>query len=173
LFPINSLMLHGIIYAEHAAHLDNDPGNDFANEVHDYFGTGTALQEMYITPSLLTSANWDVLAEAALWSRNNAGVLKDTHWIGGDPGRLEAYGWAAWSPRKSIVTLRNPDAKTQTYLLDLSRALELPSGASQNYSVKLMWPRGATVPRLLRASRSERIELAPFEVLTVELSPTR
>lgn len=173
LFPINSLMLHGIIYAEHAAHLNSDPANDFANEVHDYFGTGTELQEMYITPSLLTSANWDVLAEAALWSRNNAAVLKDTHWIGGDPGRLEAYGWAAWSPRKSIVTLRNPDAKTQSYLLDLSRALELPSGAPQNYAVKLMWPRGATVPRLLSASRSERIELAPFEVLTVELSPAR
>lgn len=173
LFPINSLMLHGIIYAAHAAHLDRDPGNDFANEVHDYFGTGTELQEMYITPSLLTPANWDVLAEAARWSRDNSEVLKDTHWIGGDPGRLETYGWAAWSPGKSIITLRNPDAKRQSYLLDLPRALELPSGTPRYYAVKLMWPRGAVVPRRLRADRAELIELAPFEVLTIELSPTR
>ncbi|HEX3423068.1 MAG TPA: enterotoxin [Sphingomicrobium sp.] len=173
LFPINSLMLHGIIYAQHAAHLDSDPGNDFASEVHDYFGTGTELQEMYITPSLLTSSNWQTLAEAARWSRENSEVLKDTHWIGGDPGRLEVYGWAAWSPRKSIVTLRNPDAKPQSYLLGLARALELPSGAPQNYFAKRLWPAGAQELRLLQAGQAERIDLAPFEVLTIELSPAR
>lgn len=173
LFPINSLMLHGIIYAQHAAHLDSDPGDDFANEVHDYFGTGTELQEMYITPSLLTAANWDTLAEAARWSRDNADVLKDTHWIGGDPGRLEVYGWAAWSPRKSIITLRNPDARAQSYLLDAGRALELPSGAARTYSVRAIWPAGAKAPRQMDADRPEQIELAPFEVLTIELSPMR
>ena len=173
LFPINSLMLHGIIYAEHAAHLASDPGNDFGNEVHAYFATGTELQEMYITPSLLTPADWDLLAEAARWSRDNEEVLKDTHWIGGDPGRLEVYGWASFGPRKSIVTLRNPDEKAQSYLLDLSRALEPPSGTPRYYEAKLVWPRGATIPRLLRAGRAERIDLSPFEVLTIELSPAR
>ncbi|MGB8377777.1 MAG: enterotoxin, partial [Rhodanobacteraceae bacterium] len=49
LFPLNSLMLHGIIYAQHAKGLDSDPGNDFADEVRSYFATGTGLQEMYIT----------------------------------------------------------------------------------------------------------------------------
>ena len=44
--------------------LDTDPGGDFADEVRDYFGTGTQLQEMYVTPALLTETDWDVLAEA-------------------------------------------------------------------------------------------------------------
>src|SRR6202012_4309592 len=79
LFPINSLMLHGMIYAAKAKNLGDDPAGDFRSEVHDYFGTGTQLQEMYITPDLLTQSNWDVLAEAAKWSRANAAVLKDTH----------------------------------------------------------------------------------------------
>jgi hypothetical protein len=124
LFPINSLMLHGIIYAQHAVHLDTDPGHDFANEVHSYFATGTDLQEMYITPSLLTKQDWDTLAQAATWSRANAGVLRDTHWIGGDPGRLDVYGWAAWSPSKSFITLRNPDDKPQLAILDVDRQLQ-------------------------------------------------
>ncbi len=51
LFPLSSLMLHGIIYARQAKNLDTDPQDDFANEVHDYFGNGTQLQEMYVTPS--------------------------------------------------------------------------------------------------------------------------
>lgn len=173
LFPLNSFMLHGIIYAQHAAHLDSDPGNDFANEVHSYFGSGTELQELYVTPSLLTPQNWDTLAQAARWSRENAGVLKDTHWIGGDPGRLDAYGWAAWSPAKSIVTLRNPDARPQSFLLDLDRALELPAGAPKVYSVRTLWPGASALPRRMRADRPEAIVLAPFEVLTIELAPVQ
>lgn len=169
LFPLNSLMLHGIIYAQHATGLDSDPGDDFANEVHSYFASGTALQELYVTPSLLTPKNWDALAAAARWSRANAEILKDSHWIGGDPGRLEVYGWAAWSPEKAIVTLRNPDARPQSFLLDLPRALELPEGAAETYTAKALWSGGAVVPASLRTDRPTEIRLAPFEVLTIEL----
>ena len=90
-------MLHGMIYAERHKQLSADPSNDFRNEIRSYFGTGTQLQEMYITPSLLSTQNWDDLAEAAKWSRANADVLKDTHWVGGDPAWQQVYGvdWVA------------------------------------------------------------------------------
>jgi hypothetical protein len=116
LFPLNSLMLPGIIYAKRAEHLGDDPVHAFAHEVHSYFGCGTQLQEMYITHSLLSDADWDNLADAANWSRKNAAVLADTHWVGGDPGKLEVYGWAAWSPEKAILTVRNPSNQPQTFL---------------------------------------------------------
>jgi len=173
LFPLNSLMLHGIIYAQHAVGLDSDPDNDFANEVHSYFASGTELQEMYITPSLLTPQNWDTLAQAARWSRDNAQVLKDSHWLGGDPGRLQVYGWAAWSPDKSIVTLRNPDDKPQSFLLDLPRALELPAGAASRFTAKTLWPADAAAPTALGGDGPTTITLKPFEVLTLELTPRR
>ena len=131
LFPLNSLMLHGMIYAKHRKQLDSDPGNDFRNEIRSYFGTGTQLQEMYITPSLLTDANWDDLAEAAKWSRANAEVLKDTHWVGGDPAWLEVYGWASWTPAKGILVLRNPSDQEKTIRVRLQDVFELPPGAAQ------------------------------------------
>ena len=173
LFPINSLMLHGIIYAQHAVGLDTDPGHDFANEVHDYFATGTDLQELYITPSLLTPQNWDTLAQAANWSRANADVLRDTHWIGGDPGRLDVYGWAAWSPKKSFITLRNPDDKPRLAVLDAGRQLQLPKDAAPVFVVSDVWHSGGdSVPKMLDARRQTTIMLAPFEVLTLQLTPT-
>lgn len=171
LFPINSLMLHGIIYAQKNKRLNTDPGHDFANEVHAYFGTGTQLQEMYITPSLLTKDDWDTLADAAKWSRANADVLRDTHWIGGDPGRLDVYGWASWSPSKSIITLRNPDSHPQTAVIDLQRQLELPHGATRQFSVHDVWKSGGDVPPRLDADHVSTITLAPFEVLTLQLTP--
>ncbi|MBD8872941.1 enterotoxin [Rhodanobacter sp. DHB23] len=172
LFPIDSLMLHGIIYAQKNPRLDTDPGHDFANEVRSYFATGTELQEMYITPSLLTPQDWDMLAEGAKWSRANAGVLRDNHWIGGDPGRLDVYGWAAWSPKKAIVTFRNPDDKPQIAVVDLQRQLQLPPGVARHFSVRDVWRNGgANVPKTLDADHASTITLAPFEVLTLELTP--
>jgi hypothetical protein len=172
LFPINSLMLHGIIYAKENRKLNTDPGHDFANEVHSYFATGTELQEMYITPSLLSTGDWDMLAEAARWSRANAGVLRDTHWIGGAPDRLDVYGWAAWSPGKSIITLRNPNDHAQVAVIDLQRQLELPADAVRRFRAHSPWKSDTGKPaRTLDADRPDTITLAPFEVLTLELAP--
>src|SRR5580704_17306474 len=169
LFPLNSLMLHGLIYARQAEHLDSDPGNDFANEVHDYFGSGTQLQEMYISHALLSKNNWDVLAEAANWSRRNARTLRDTHWIGGDPGKLEVYGWAAWSRAKGILTLRNPSDQRQSISLDVGRVFELPPGAPRRFAASSPWKRDrATPPVRLAAGEEHVFTLEPFEVLTLE-----
>jgi hypothetical protein len=169
LFPLNSLMLHGLIFARQAEHLDSDPGNDFKNEVHDYFGTGTQLQEMYISHALLSENNWDVLAESANWSRRNAGVLRDTHWIGGDPGKLEVYGWAAWSREKAILTLRNPSDQRKSIAIDVGRAFELPPGVPHRFVASSPWKqdRGAS-PISLAAGERHVFMLEPFEVLTLE-----
>jgi hypothetical protein len=169
LFPLNSLMLHGLIFAKQAKHLDTDPDGDFIDEVHDYFGTGTDLQEMYITPSLLSKEDWDALAEAARWSRENAAVLKDTHWIGGDPGKLEVYGYAAWTPQKGIVVLRNPSDREQDFLLDVGKAFELPEGAARVYRAHSPWAADKwRAPIQLRAGVAARIVLKPFEVRTLD-----
>ena len=50
LYPLNSLMLHGIIYARTAHGLNYDTNNIFKSEIRAFFGNGTQLQEMYITP---------------------------------------------------------------------------------------------------------------------------
>jgi hypothetical protein len=170
LFPLNALMLHGLIYAKQARSLMTDPNNDFPSEVRDYFGTGTQLQEMYITPSLLTAANWDEIAEGAKWSRANADTLVDTHWIGGDPQRLEPYGWASWSPRKGILTLRNPSNVAQSIAIDIERAFELPSSAPRRYSASSPWKqdRGKAAVTF-RAGEERRIRLEPYEVSTLEM----
>ena len=172
LFPLSSLMLHGIVYAALLKELSSDPGHDFANEVHSYFGSGTQLQELYITPSLLTSEDWNNLAESAKWSRENAEILKDTHWVGGDPAWLEVYGWASWSPQKSILVLRNPADRPQSVALDLPETLETPANAARRYRAKSPWKADAAQPVLMiDASEPFQVEMKPFQVLTLELTP--
>jgi hypothetical protein len=167
LFPLNSLMLHGIIYAQKADGLNTDPGNDFRDEVLSFFGSGTQMQEMYVTPSLLNQADWDMLAQAARWSREHAAILEDTHWVGGDPDQLQVYGWAAWNPRGWIVTLRNPSNSPQTFTLNPGAALELPPGAATSFSVRQPFAASAA-PEHWEANHSVSLHLQPFEVRIYE-----
>ena len=169
LYPLNSLMLHGIIYATNADRLDVTSDQDFADEVHDFFGGGTQLQELYITSKLLSTRNWDDLAEAAKWSRANADVLVDTHWVGGDPGQGEVYGWASWSPRKAILTLRNPKSASATFTADAQDLFQLPVGANKSYTLRSPWKADQGKPPMeLTAGQPHVFTLQPFEVEVLE-----
>ncbi len=171
LYPLNSLMLHGLIYAQHAKHLDSDPHGDFRDEIRSYFSTGTQLQEMYVTPTLLSPQNWNDLAQAAKWSAVNADVLCDTHWVGGNPARLDVYGWASWSARKGILALRNPSDRAQEIALDIGSVLEVPDESPREYVARSPWHGEAGSPLRLRADSTHLFRLQPFEVMTLELIP--
>ncbi|CNH87195.1 Uncharacterised protein [Yersinia frederiksenii] len=171
LFPINSLMYHGIVSAENAyfglEKVQTD--QDFADQVWSYFATGTQLQELYITPSMLNSNKWDTLADAAKWSRENSDVLVDTHWIGGDPTALAVYGWASWSKDKAIFGLRNPSDKAQSYYLDLTKDFEIPSGEATRFTLKTVYGTNASLAK--DYSKPVIITLKPLETLVIEATP--
>jgi len=171
LYPLNSLMLHGVIYNKHAHGLTTDPGNDLPAEIWSAFACGTQMQELYLTPSMLNATQWDTLAAAAKWARAKAPVLVDTHWVGGDPGKLEVYGWAAWTPQQGILTLRNPSDQPQTLTLDVASAFELPVGAPTTY--RLSSPVSGTVLPFqnVQAGRPASFTLPAFGLLVLEAHP--
>lgn len=172
LFPINSLMTHGVIYNKGARGLKTTQGEDLANEIWSGFGLGTQMQELYITPSMLKPEEWDTLAAAAKWTKANKETLVDSHWVGGDPAELAVYGFAAWSPAKGILTLRNPAATEQVFYLDAASVFELPVGAPVTYTLRS--PKGDKLPaETLEAGKPLTIKLAPFQVIVIEAIPTK
>ena len=169
LYPLNSLMLHGIIYATNALHLNAMSDEDFADQVHTFFGSGTQLQELYITPALLDQKNWDDLAEAAKWSRANANTLVDTHWIGGDPAKNEIYGWASWAPHKAILVLRNPDDQPATFTGDAGALFELAPHSPTKFRLHSPWKADKHLPGIsISAGQPHTFHLQPFEILVLE-----
>jgi hypothetical protein len=169
LYPINSLMTQGVMFANHGL---ADEAEGLVGDIRAFFASGTNCQELYLTPSLLDAQAWDALAEAAKWSRDNADVLVDTHWIGGDPIKGEVYGWASWSKRKGIIGLRNPSDKSGRIAIDIGKAFELPQGAAQKYSLKSPWKSDAAAPAVeLSANQEYAFELKPFEVFVFDATP--
>ncbi|NUQ62946.1 MAG: enterotoxin [Pirellulales bacterium] len=181
LYPISSLMIHGVFInllplAGNPYDPKNPPGSidpkDVTDEIRSFFATGVNLQELYITPERMTPEFWDVLAEAARWSRGHADVFADTHWVGGDPDQGEVYGWASWSKAKAVLGLRNPDDKPAGITLDIGKALELPDGAPRKYTLKSPWKEDVGKPAIeLSAGEEHRFELEPFGVLVFDATP--
>jgi len=173
LYPLNALMTQGVAYSRQGTAGDptfNSAG--FKDDVRAFFGSGTSLQELYLQPGKLTAEDWRVLADAAKWSRANADVLVDTHWIGNDPSRRGVYGYASWTPRKGIVTLRNPDDQPHDFMLDPGVAFELPAGARTNFTLKSPWPEDTGKPALrIGAGQPLHLTLKPFEVVVFEALP--
>src|SRR5271165_6154922 len=171
LYPLNSLMIHGILYSRNPKGLDSDPAGDFTGEVRSYFGSGTQLQELYLSPELLSKRDWDDLAASARWARANLAALRDTHWVGGDPGRLEVYGWAGWGPAGGVITLRNPSDGPAAFTLEPAGALELPSGAPRIFRVTSPYDDAPAPVGRLDAGKPILIRLRPFQVLVMDVEP--
>ncbi len=175
LYPLNSLKFQSVILARHslAAKMSNDP-KDVIDDIRMAAGSGTQMQEFFVTSAMMTPELWDTVAEAIGWMRENTDVLVDTHGIGGDPAKLEVYGYASWSPRKGVLVLRNPSDKRARIAVDLQTAFELPDGAPRRYALQSPWKDSQDRTKLtLQAGQPYRFELAPFEVLVLDALPAR
>jgi len=82
LYPLNSLMFHGAVIAKRGppGKMPLDEGS-VRHEVRAAFGCGSGLQELYITPKMLTKQMWDDIADAAKWSQARLAVLYDKEQI--------------------------------------------------------------------------------------------
>jgi len=175
LYPLNSLMLHGVVIGDRPGRAPAGMAFDeksVADEIWSFFGSGTCLQELYVSPGVPTESMLDELARAAKWSRANAGTLVDTHWVGGNPGEGEVYGWASWRPGKGILVLRNPSEDEQRFGVTPQAALELPEGAQDPMELRAVYPRDRELPTgAIEPSQAIELSLQPFETVVMELHP--
>jgi hypothetical protein len=172
LYPLNSIMFHGVIVSRRSGPAGGpiDP-LAFRHEVRAAFGCGSGIQELYITPDMPAPGMWDDLADAAKWSRRNIDTLVDTHWIGGNPGKLEVYGWASWNKSKGVLVLRNPSDKAQTFELDVAKVFELPEGAPTKYKFAPSYKDLEVDPFAAEAGKPVALEIKPLDLLIFTATP--
>lgn len=172
LYPLNSVMHHGIALGKHYQGKEIAvAGPDLKHDARSYFATGASLQELYLSPDMMTKEGWDEVANGAKWSRQNFDVLTDAHWVGGDPAKGEVYGYASWAPRKGIFMLRNPSDKPGSITLDAATMFELPKTASRDFTLSSPYADQRIRTGTLRAGQPQTFALEPFEVLVLEAQP--
>lgn len=137
--PINTLMTHGFILSRWDAVSKNMDYDGIVREMRCAFACGSGMVELYNDYKLMdeikdnqgnAGALWKDLAECIKWQQEQADVLPDAHWVGGNPWdgkKANVYGWAAWNGKKSVLTLRNPSTSAQTFTTTLREALDIPA----------------------------------------------
>lgn len=174
-FPLANLMTHGVLKG--AIDVQDigrgEPLSKFADEVVFYLARGVTMHELYISPDLLGEGEWRVLADALRWARDRFPVLRNAEMIGGDPNRLEPYGYVHWEGGRGVVAVRNPDVAPRGVTVPLDPAHGLDPGA-RDLVVERIYPTRWIAPALYRAGQSAELPpLLGYEAAVYEVRPAR
>jgi hypothetical protein len=168
--PIPALMTHGLIKGSYLVLGGaNEPPEKWRDEVVMYTGRGSALKELYVSPSILTDAEWDSVAATFHWAESNQRTLfSGGQLILGDPGRAEVYGYAHFSPEKGIITLRNPYVETRQVKIKLDRSIGISDDA-QEYLVRVSYPTQLFLGKTFRYGDTIDIEMEGYATKVLEV----
>lgn len=147
--------------------VDFPVNNDLQRDIRILLGSGTNLQELYLTPSMMNEKAWDDVAEAIRWSQRFADVLADTHWVGGNPAQGQVYGYASWrGDRGATLALRNPSSRPQIIQVTKDFFEPLPGRKVGRLTASYANQRVRELP--LDEGDACEVELLPFEVLVFD-----
>ena len=172
LFPMSSLMTHGIIQG-HLNFLggENESLDSFSNEVMMYFGRGVMMWELYVSPDVLSEDEWNAIASSIKWAKANHDVLEHTKMILGDPLKREIYGYVHLTKEKGILLLRNPDVAAKEAAIKLTSDLG-DIAPSREYFVKIIYPYTMILPEPVRMGQTVSMTMDGYEVLAAEMIPS-
>lgn len=162
-FPVKNIYNHEPIYGL-CAKVDY---TDEEFEKYLYFNAcrGQALNELYISYSLMNKSKWQTLSNVLKWQRSNFDILQNVMFIGGKPDENNVYGYFGWNEQgDGIIALRNPTDEKAPLTLTLNKLMGCPENLSdvKRYNI---YNESAT-ENFDSYSYGDKIELTlkPFEV---------
>lgn len=119
-FPLGHVYNHDPIYA-------SSDGSEATPEVfREYLFAnamrGTALWEVYFSPSIMEEAHWQIAADVLNWAEDNHEVLKNARYFGNDPAE-GVYGYSCFNGNQGIISFTNPLDEAQTYTLTVDGSI--------------------------------------------------
>lgn len=170
-FPIAHLMTHGIIKGK----LDHIGGNEepidtFTDNALLYFARGVSMWELYISPDILSDAEWEAIGGSIRWAREHFDILDKTVMVGGDPMQREPYGYVHYEGSRGILAIRNPIIESQSIRHQLDPAHGLYREAA-NLVLERVYPDRWIAPQLYSAGATIELPLGGFETAIYEIYP--
>jgi len=171
LFPMSSMMTHGIIKGSlNLLGGKNETLDSFSNEVMMYFGRGVSMWELYLTPDLVSDDEWKSITSTIKWAKANKDVLKRSKMILGDPIKQEPYGFVHLIKEKGILLLRNPNVNGHDVKIKLTPDLG-DINPSTRYFINVIYPYNMILPDPIAINEDLTLHLDGYEILTAELIP--
>ena len=172
LFPMSSLMTHGIIQGNlNLLGGENELLASFSNEVMMYFGRGVMMWELYVSPDVLSADEWNAISSSITWAKANKDVLEHTKMILGDPLKRELYGYLHVTKDKGVLLLRNPNIAAKEAAITLTPDLG-DIDPSAEYFIKIIYPYNMILPEPVKMGQVLTLAMDGYEVLAAEMIPS-
>jgi hypothetical protein len=127
--------------------------------------------DWYVQAQDLTLERWRLMAKVANWARRHEAAFRFSRMIGGDPGKGEAYGFAAFDGQSGTLALRNPSDQPRSIRGNLADWLDMPPAArARQYNLKGVYGATQKLEGAHAADALLQLELAPFEIAVFEVS---
>jgi len=170
-FPVANLMTHGIIKGNlEKLGGETEPLDKFTTEAVLYFARGVSMYELYISPDLLTDAEWSAMSKAILWAKDRFSILQQGEMIGGDPRKRDTYGYIHFNGSRGIIAARNPYINQSKLKVELNPAYGIDPRAVQ-LVVEKVFPNRWVSPKLYKAGDQFDIPLEGYEAAVYEVYP--
>lgn len=162
-FPVANIYNHEPIYGVEA-HLDYTD-DEFEKMLLWNACRGQALNELYISPSIMNEEKWRSLAKVLKWQRLNHHILKNAMFLGGNPSENNIYCYASWTnDGEGVIALRNPTNEAASLTLTLNKLMGCPESLEnvRRYNVHNLT--GAESDDLYNYNDKINMTLQPFEI---------
>lgn len=170
-FPLGNIYNHEPIYGREA-HL-NYTDAEFEKAFFWNACRGAALNELYISPSLMNDEKWRILARVINWQKANHHILKHAMFLGGDPVQNNIYCYASWiEDGEGVIALRNPTHEAAPLTLTLNKLMGCPESLKNARRFNVLNKSGAESSDLYNYSDKINLTLAPFEVKIFQFGKT-
>lgn len=126
-FPAKNIYNHEVIYGNCAKIEYTD--EEFEKLLYFNACRGQALNELYLSYSLMNKTKWRTLAKVLNWQKSNYDILSHAMFIGGKPEDNNVYGYFSWNDEgDGIIALRNPTDEKAPITLTLNKFMGCPKG---------------------------------------------
>ena len=170
-FPLGNIYNHEPIYGREA-HL-NYTDAEFEKAFFWNACRGAALNELYISPSLMNDEKWRILARVINWQKANHHILKHAMFLGGDPVQNNIYCYASWTEDgEGVIALRNPTHEAAPLTLTLNKLMGCPESLKNARRFNVLNKSGAESSDLYNYNDKINLTLAPFEVKIFQFGKT-
>ena len=170
-FPLGNIYNHEPIYGREA-HL-NYTDAEFEKAFFWNACRGAALNELYISPSLMNDEKWRILARVINWQKANHRILKHAMFLGGDPAQNNIYCYASWTEDgEGVIALRNPTHEAAPLTLTLNKLMGCPESLKNSRRFNVLNKSGAESSDLYNYNDKLNLTLAPFEVKIFQFGKT-
>ena len=161
--PFKAVFNHEPIYAKGAELELTD--EEFEKYLFWNAARGAALNEFYISPSMMNDAKWASVAKVMRFQKENFDLLKNTLMIGGNPEENNIYGYVSWCEKGGIIALRNPVDEEAELTLTLNKLMGVPEELCECRRINVYCKSLAENNALYSYNDKLDIKLAPFETV--------